>query len=242
MGKKYTDDERESLELMDTKLSLSSCAEEIKGAFMGLVRQDNERAILQGQKQVYDLEKMQGQDIQDKITKVLIELCDTRKQVLARLQDLFGMGNTPADNQFMRVIERFQLETPHDRMKRLKAEDGDAIIEMLDSGKLSEGDLLKDQLRMMLRQQRKAEYSNELAVLSKQIIDITRRIDEIALRERLALKNSTYSVQVKLDAIVFGTDPDCIMDLHKLVEEKKENLLLEDIEEVEAELVEEEEF
>lgn len=221
--KKLTDEQTEALRQTHSRsLTLVEMADEIKDAFMELIRQGNDRAILQGQKQVYDAEKFFCQEFEDKVTCWIIKLADSSRQVHAILADLFGYARSTAENNYKRCVQQYQLETPHEKQKRLKAERKEHIRERFRDGNLSEVDLLKFQMEEMLEQQAMAEFASEKVQTSKQMLDITRRLDEIQEREERAKRMSSFDIQTRLDAIVFGTAPEQIEELKAVLHEPKQ--------------------
>lgn len=211
--KKYTEEQKEALkETHNRKLSLLDMSDDIKAGFKKLIAQNNERAILQGQKQIYDVEKYQCQEFEDKVICWIIKMAESSRQVKSILSDLFEMPPTTAEKAYKRCIHQYQLETPYDRQKRLKKESHSDIVEKFQKGTLSEMELLHSQMLQTLERQSMAEYSNEYVNLQKQVIEITRRIDEIKERERIESERSQYDIADLVDAQLLNVSPKMITD------------------------------
>lgn len=212
VSKKYTEEEKEALAETERTGALLRLNSKIKEAFESLIENGNERAILQGQKQVHDLERMQGQEMQDKMTKALIELCPTRRTVLGYLSDLFGMTVTTSERQYQRVLEMYKLESPSERAKRLKQESKGDLMERFASGDMTEIELLRYQMAEMIAQQAAAEYASEKVATSKQMLEITRRIDEIEDRKRKEAERSQYDIADLVDAQLLQVSPEMVVE------------------------------
>jgi hypothetical protein len=159
--------------------------------------------------------------IRKKTMRSLINMAETKTDVLKEFCDIFKFSKTHAEDLYKEAIVEFKLISPHERHLKKVEEKASSLKERFDKGELSELDMLKGMISDALWTSQNAQYPSERATAQKLVLDVQRRLDEIQERERIKdTFNNEEWVDI-IDSIVLDSN------IEKVKELKQKQMLLE---------------
>tara|TARA_R110000765_G_scaffold394862_1_gene488497 strand:- start:103 stop:882 length:780 start_codon:yes stop_codon:yes gene_type:complete len=181
----------------------------ILGKFLDLVDSGDPRAIIEAQKM--RKERSTGIDVQDLRVKAMvyfINTADTKGKVLSEFCDWFMVAESTAESFYKKVLIENKLKSPLERKKQ-KDKDYEKRLDIrFDNNDIDEVSMYRELIRIQLSIIEDAEYPGEKAKASNEVLNLTRRLDEIQDRENKKRARSNEEISVLMDAQLFGITTD----------------------------------
>jgi len=187
--------------------------------FKELIESGNSQAIIEYQKMLRQSDdKNQALVIRKKSMKYFIETSDTKASVLRTFSDVFGESAKIAEKFYQTAMTEYGLLSPAQRIKAEKKNNSQKMSLRLESGDLSEEDMIRGLLVQALDDAENAEYPGERAKATEQSIKLTQRMEEIQERKRREEESDDTPIHLKVDAVLFQSSPQHVLRVHDQIE------------------------
>ncbi len=177
----------------------------VNSAFSGLIESGSERAIIEAKKM--QKERSHGIDIQDIKVKAMIfftKKSDTKGEILTEFCDWFKVAESTAESFYKKVKTENRLKSPLERKRQKDKEHSKRLDVRFDDNAIDELTMYRELIRIQLSIIEDAEYPGEKAKASSEVLNLTRRLDEIQERENRKVARSNEDVSTLMDAQLFG--------------------------------------
>ena len=171
---------------------------------------------------------LQTKKIRKKVAASLIQLCDTKSQVLKEFCEAFECSKNTAEDYFKLVITEYGLLTPAERKKRERADEANRLYKQFEAGQLNEVLTLRGLYSQALKDSQESEYPSERARATEMALKIADRMDVIEEKRRREEEKDSTPLHLQVDAILFGSSPDHVERVNAAIE--KHELLIESTE------------
>ena len=181
----------------------------ILGKFLDLVESGDPRAIIEARKM--QKERASGIDVQELRTKSMIYFINTAEskgKALAEFCDWFMVAESTAESFYKKTIIENKLKSPLERKKQRDKEYLKRLDVRFDDNAIDEITMYRELIRIQLSIIEDAEYPGEKAKASSEVLNLTRRLDEIQEREDKKRARSNEEISVLMDAQLFGITTD----------------------------------
>ena len=189
-----------------------------RNAMMTLVKAGEKSAVIEYNKQLRQSGDLaEAKMIRKKTMRSLIQLSETKNDVLKEFCDIFKVSKAHADDLFKEAIVEYKLMTPHERQKIKLQKKESSLKERFEKGELTELEMYRGMMADALETSQNSEYPSERTGAQKQVLDIQRRLDEIQEREDRKARMTTASLFERIDSVVFDAPVEEIRALKEKV-------------------------
>lgn len=198
----------------------------ILGKFLDLVEAGDTRAIIEARKM--QKERSSGIDVNELRAKSMIyfiNTAETKGKALAEFCDWFMVAESTAESFYKKTIVENKLKSPLERKKQRERDHAKRLDVRFDGNDIDEISMYRELIRIQLSIIEDADYPSEKAKASSEVLNLTRRLDEIQEREDKKRARSNEDISVLMDAQLFGITTDEVKRLEleyngKLIESK----------------------
>ncbi|MCK5616546.1 hypothetical protein KAR91_82550 [Candidatus Pacearchaeota archaeon] len=203
-------------EIYDTAIQIQK--DQALAQFMGLIDAGDRAAVIEYQKMQRQSEDVsEAKRVKREVMRVLIQSQETKSACAKEYCQIFKCTKNAADDQFDNVVAEYGLETPHQRMKRKKAQVENSAQERFERGELSEKDMLRCMLSQSLHDMEKSEYPSERSKARQDVLNIKREMQEVVERERREAESDDNAWCDETDAALAGVSPGEIAALKEKI-------------------------
>ena len=177
----------------------------INSSFIRLVQSGDPRAIIEARKMQKD--RKEGLDVQEIKTKAMIyftEKSDTKGEILTEFCDWFNVAESTAESFYKKTKIEHRLKSPLERKKQKDKDYAKRLDVRFDDNDIDELTMYRELIRIQLSIIEDAEYPGEKAKASSEVLNLTRRLDEIQERENKKKARSNEDISTLMDAQLFG--------------------------------------
>ena len=188
----------------------------ITGQFIDLVKSGDSRAIIEARK--LQKEKSAGLDLGEIRRKSMIYFinnADTKSKALAEYCDWFGVADSTAETFYKKMVVENKLVTPLERKKKKAQEHEKRLDTRLKNRDLDEIGMIENLLIIQAGIVEDAEYPSEKSRATQEILNLTRRLDEMKAEAEKKKAISGEDLCYLLDSELMGISVDKVKELEK---------------------------
>ena len=189
-----------------------------RSQLLKLIQKGEKSAVIEYNKQLRQAGDLaEAKMIRKKTMRSLINMAETKTDVLKEFCDIFKVSKTHAEDLYKEAIIEFKLISPHERHLKKIEEKASSLKERFDNGKLTELEMLKGMMSDALWTSQNAQYPSERATAQKLVLDVQRRLDEIQEREDKKSRMTMGTLIERIDSAVFDMPIEDIREMKEKV-------------------------
>ena len=190
--------------------AIQQCTDDfITSKFLDLVEQGDVKAIIKARE--LQKERKSGLDVEALKQNAMIYIISTAESKTKACREFaswFKCAVNTADRFFEQIIVDHRLKTPQERKKQKDKAYLKRLDVRFDDNDIDEVSMYRELIRIQLSIIEDAEYPSEKAKASNEVLNLTRRLDEIQERENKKRARSNEEISVLMDAQLFGITTD----------------------------------
>ena len=191
-------------------------------AFMDLIDSGDRMATIEYQKMLRQSDTQnEARRIRYETMKILISQSDSKGQCVKNYCLIFKTTKSQSDEFYKTVLTENNLISPFERKKQVDVDNENSMVERFKKGHLSEIEMYESMLLIALNDSERSEYPSERKGAMDKVIDIGKRLEDIADRKRREAETDKTKLPKLLKAFVMQTSNHGIDKLDKDMEKLK---------------------
>ena len=190
--------------------AIQQCTDDfITSKFLDLVEAGDVKAIIKARE--LQKERKSGLDVEalkESSMVYIINTAESKTKACREFASWFKCAVNTADRFFEQMVVKHRLKTPQERKKQREKEHLKRLDVRFDDNAIDEITMYRELIRIQLSIIEDAEYPSEKAKASSEVLNLTRRLDEIQERENKKAARSNEDVSTLMDAQLFGITTD----------------------------------